>query len=130
MKIKKHETEVKKYPDGRLKYIGSVSKYEFINLFDDREKVHFEEINEQIIKLREEFYELMAEPKYTIGFRKELFDLINAGINLAHCLSLYYDKNHKYKNDYEIYNRHVNKINNRLLDSNYNWGIKLEKEYY
>jgi hypothetical protein len=129
MKIKKHKTGVKKYSDGRLKYIGSVSKYEFINLFDNRKEVDFEELQEQIIKLKEEFYELIVEPAYTIEFRKELFDLITAGINLAHCLSLYYDKNHKYNNDYEIYNRHVNKINHRLLDPDYNWRIKLEKEY-
>ncbi|MGD9152410.1 MAG: hypothetical protein PVG30_01965 [Gammaproteobacteria bacterium] len=129
MKIRQLTKDHKKYYDGRLKYIAPTSKYEFINLFDERTEVDFEEVKTQIIKLREEFYELMAEPTYTIEFRKELFDLINAGINLAHCLSLYYDKNHKYKNDYEIYNRHVNKINRRLLNPDYNWGIKLEKEY-
>jgi hypothetical protein len=134
MKIRKMGKDHKKYYDGRLKYIAPTSKYEFINLFDDRTKVDFEEIKTQIIKLREEFYELMAEPIYTIEFQKELFDLINAGINLSHCLSLYYNnfdntnKHNKFLNDWEVYNMHVNKINHRLLDNEYNWGINLEKE--
>lgn len=133
MKLKRYDSHQKKYYDGRLKYIGTPSKYEFINLFDDREDISFEEVKTQIIKLREEFYELMAEPIYTINFKKELFDLINAGVNLAHCMELYYVsdnqyKHNKYVNNYDIYNLHVNKINNRLLNKNYKWGINLKIE--
>ena len=128
MKIKEIQKDHKKYYDGRLKYIAPVSKYEFINLFHDRTEVDFEEVKTQIIKLREEFYELMAEPIYTVEFRKELFDLINAGINLSHCLALYYDKEHKFRSNYEVYNSHVNKINHRLLDPKYKWGIEINIE--
>lgn len=137
MKLKKMTKDHKHYYDGRLKYIAPVSKYEFINLFDSRDNVNFEEVKTQVIKMREEFYECMAEPIYTVDFKKELFDLINSAINLSHCLEIYYKnkeyRDQKYINEYEIYNRHVNKINHRLLDPNYKWGIDTViegREYY
>ena len=105
--------------NGKRKYIAPVSKLEWINLFHNRTDVSYEEIVSQIIKFREEFYECMAEKIDTPEFKKELMDSINAGINLLHAILIYYPDD----TNYQSYNDHVNKINHRLLDPNYNWGI-------
>lgn len=129
MKLNKRLETHKHYHDRRLKYIAPVSKFEWLNLFEGKDNISYDEVITQIIKFREKFYGCVTEKIDTPEFKNELMDAINAGVNLLHAVLLLYPDNEIHIS----YNRHVNKINHRLLDPEYKWGIDMTiegREYY
>lgn len=116
--LKRHY--IKKYKKldnkGRTKLHIRKSDLIFPNIYSDynhKTALNLKELKDiQYNKVREEFYELMAEGINSKEFSEELLDLITACISLYHLLN---------GNDKTIYNNVINKFNKRVQDKNYKW---------
>lgn len=98
-----------------------VHDYKFINLYSNYKTMPIEVLKKQYKKFNEELSELIIEDSENVlseEFQNELLDVICSGLNLYEALRLYTGDNG--------YERHINKINKRLKDFDYDWKIELK----
>lgn len=92
---------------------------EFPNLFLNRTHITKDELIIQAVKFISEFYEMRNEPIESMKHRMELLDTLISGIHYYHMLCIMFENN----DDDESWNNVVDKINNRLKDDDYRWGV-------